>query len=89
MISRKMKTLDFHKISYILVSVDTVIVGVAGFEPATSCSQSRRDNRATLHPDNGYLFASANIKLIFTSANSFLVAERPGFEPGHPRRMTA
>ena len=27
-------------------------VGVAGFEPATSCSQSRRDNRATLHPDD-------------------------------------
>ena len=27
-------------------------VGVAGFEPATSCSQSRRDNRATLHPEN-------------------------------------
>ena len=26
-------------------------VGVAGFEPATSCSQSRRDNRATLHPE--------------------------------------
>jgi hypothetical protein len=26
------------------------IVGVAGFEPATSCSQSRRDDRATLHP---------------------------------------
>ncbi len=25
-------------------------VGVAGFEPATSCSQSRRDDRATLHP---------------------------------------
>ena len=23
-------------------------VGVAGFEPATSCSQSRRDNRAKL-----------------------------------------
>ena len=51
MISRKMKILDFHKISYILVSIDTVIVGVAGFEPATSCSQSRRDNRATLHPE--------------------------------------
>ena len=28
------------------------IVGVAGFEPAASCSQSRRDNRATLHPEN-------------------------------------
>ena len=27
------------------------IVGVAGFEPATSCSQSRRDNRATLYPE--------------------------------------
>ena len=51
MILRKMKILDFHKISYILVSIDTVIVGVAGFEPATSCSQSRRDDRATLHPE--------------------------------------
>ena len=28
-----------------------IIVGVAGFEPATSCSQSRRDDRATLHPE--------------------------------------
>ena len=26
-------------------------VGVAGFEPATSSSQTRRDNRATLHPE--------------------------------------
>ena len=26
------------------------LVGAAGFEPATSCSQSRRDNRATLRP---------------------------------------
>ena len=25
-------------------------VGVAGFEPATSWSQTRRDDRATLHP---------------------------------------
>ena len=28
-----------------------IFVGVAGFEPAASCSQSRRDNRATLHPE--------------------------------------
>ena len=35
------------------------VVGVAGFEPATSCSQSRRDDRATLHPEN----RSANIKV--------------------------
>ncbi len=26
-------------------------VGVAGFEPATSWSQTKRDDRATLHPD--------------------------------------
>ena len=27
-------------------------VGVAGFEPATPCSQSRCANRTTLHPEN-------------------------------------
>jgi hypothetical protein len=27
------------------------LVGVAGFEPATSSSQTRRDDRATLHPE--------------------------------------
>jgi hypothetical protein len=31
----------------------STFVGVAGFEPAASCSQSRRDNRATLHPESG------------------------------------
>lgn len=29
-------------------------VGVAGFEPATSWSQTKRDDRATLHPENTY-----------------------------------
>ena len=33
------------------------LVGVAGFEPATSCSQSRRDNRATLHPEGILYYA--------------------------------
>jgi hypothetical protein len=28
-----------------------LFVGVAGFEPATSWSQTRRDDRATLHPE--------------------------------------
>ncbi len=28
-----------------------LLVGVAGFEPATSSSQTRRDDRATLHPE--------------------------------------
>jgi hypothetical protein len=34
-------------------------VGVAGFEPAASCSQSRRDNRATLHPEKHKLKAES------------------------------
>ena len=39
-------------------------VGVAGFEPATSCSQSRRDDRTTLHPDF-YLIADAKKKILY------------------------
>ena len=38
-----------------------LFVGVAGFEPATSASQTRRDNRATLHPENGYQFKTKNL----------------------------
>ena len=38
-------------ISRFLIRPKRRFVGVAGFEPATSCSQSRRDNRATLHPE--------------------------------------
>ena len=29
-------------------------VGVAGFEPTTSWSQTRRDNRTTLHPEGDH-----------------------------------
>ncbi len=29
------------------------LVGVAGFEPATPCSQSRCANRTALHPEDG------------------------------------
>ena len=36
----------------LLQSKKDSFVGVAGFEPAASCSQSRRDNRATLHPES-------------------------------------
>ncbi len=28
-----------------------LLVGVPGFEPGTSCSQSRRANRTALHPE--------------------------------------
>ena len=31
--------------------VQLLMVGVAGFEPAASTSQTWRDNRATLHPE--------------------------------------
>jgi hypothetical protein len=34
---------------------EKTFVGVAGFEPAASCSQSRRDNRATLHPEDVFV----------------------------------
>ena len=34
-----------------LLKILNVIVGVAGFEPAASTSQTWRDNRATLHPE--------------------------------------
>jgi hypothetical protein len=47
------------------------LVGVAGFEPATSSSQTRRDDRATLHPeavcerkDKSFLFL-CNAMLLF------------------------
>ena len=47
----KIKNTENHTINSVLVYPISRLVGVAGFEPATSCSQSRRDNRATLHPE--------------------------------------
>ncbi len=47
-----------------------LFVGVAGFEPATSCSQSRRDNRATLHPENGYCHSIFQIPEIKKTTSS-------------------
>ena len=44
------KSTENHLFRWFLRYFDTQKVGVAGFEPAASCSQSRRDNRATLHP---------------------------------------
>ncbi len=41
----------FKVVSYLLLKLSYLGVGVAGFEPATSASQTRRDNRATLHPE--------------------------------------
>ena len=52
-------------------------VGVAGFEPAASSSQTRRDNRATLHPE---IDCKSNQIIQITKLNT----ERGGFEPPIP-----
>ena len=48
-------------------TVCPVFVGVAGFKPAASCSQSRRDNRATLHPEYFLIALGAMIGKIYFS----------------------
>ena len=51
---RRIRTFDRLLRRQVLYPAELCIlfyVGVAGFEPAASCSQSRRDNRATLHPE--------------------------------------
>ncbi len=44
-------------------------VGVAGFEPATSASQTRRDNRATLHPENWLSFKDCKYIVFLQNKN--------------------
>ena len=57
----------------------TLKVGVAGFEPAASCSQSRRDNRATLHPE-GYLFNKLYVLIVIAAANITIPFNTPIFK---------
>ena len=45
------------------------IVGVAGFEPTTPCSQSRCANRTALHPETLFLKSDAKLQLFFETAN--------------------
>ncbi len=59
-------------------TVCPVFVGVAGFEPAASCSQSRRDNRATLHPVNSNYIVHCNFGVFLSKLYN---AERQGLEP--------
>ncbi len=47
-----------NKIGSPLVEASRFVVGVAGFEPATLCSQSRCANRAALHPEHVGLAAA-------------------------------
>ena len=50
-----------------------LIVGVAGFEPTTPCSQSRCANRTALHPEK-----------LLTELPLFFVVGVAGFEPTTP-----
>ena len=60
---------DFKAKKKVFSVNEKTFVGVAGFEPAASCSQSRRDNRATLHPVSGckysnkFLLEKENLKI--------------------------
>ena len=48
--SQKQKKFD----TFLLYQTNaSIMVGMIGFEPMIFCSQSRRDNQATLHPDDG------------------------------------
>ncbi|MBW8201231.1 hypothetical protein [Flagellimonas abyssi] len=68
MILRKMKILDFHKISYILVSIDTVIVGVAELEPLTITPY--KPDVYVLYSKIGHPIGHLRVKLeSFTAAN--------------------
>ena len=51
------------------------MVGVAGFEPAASCSQSRRADRTALYPEWS----------AFTNKYKRTEAVTAGFEPAIPR----
>jgi hypothetical protein len=60
---------------FVLKLYGKVFVGVAGFEPAASCSQSRRDNRATLHPENSICAFSTIIEFLQYSISKLLSGE--------------
>ena len=75
MISLKTKNTENQEINSVLYPLIRWFVGVAGFEPAASCSQSRRDNRATLHPEIAY--ANNSIFQIQSKLNS-LFSSIPG-----------
>ena len=47
----ELRTLHFVMSNKQKLPRGSLFVGVAGFEPATSWSQTRRDDRTTLHPE--------------------------------------
>ena len=75
---------------YIFCKALIFTVGVAGFEPATLCSQSRYANRTALHPEILFSYMLKSSKILFISSsvtNPFVlttirclnVVDSPGF----------
>ena len=82
------KSTENHLFRWFLSYFDTQKVGVAGFEPAASCSQSRRDNRATLHPEIAYAIIQNFIFKIQDYLNLVLVRFRAEPVPSLSRYYT-
>ena len=59
------------------------VVGVAGFEPATSWSQTRRDDRATLHPEKSGETGIRTLATIARRQISNLLRYHSGTSPAH------
>ena len=67
-----------HTIQRLLKRIDSLYVGVARFELATSWSQTRRDDRTTLRPElffalKNFTKADANVLLFFIQQIKFTV----------------
>ena len=72
MIVLKLQNLVNHRINKVLICIELISVGVAGFEPATSSSQTRRDDRATLHPEINDCKCTTNLFILQTLIYVFL-----------------
>ena len=59
-----------------MISALSSQVGAAGFEPATSRSQTWRDNRATLRPEHPFLAGGKSKQLTLNLKTSF----KPGYQ---------
>ncbi len=46
----KGRVLPLHHTRMVCILAETLPVGVPGFEPGVSCSQSKRDDQVSLHP---------------------------------------
>ncbi len=54
-----------HRMAKFIKNKDQIMVGVAGFEPAAPCSQSRCANRTAPHPELALLRSDCKGKILF------------------------